>query len=116
MNKFDIQRFRALNKISQAELAEYLQINSSYLSQVETGRRPLSEKLLRKIIENKRGWIVDKPNDYKETTLIETRVLDTIISQQETIASLTKLLAIAKEKTMIAPAEDNAECADAAGA
>ncbi len=115
MNRFDIQRFRAINKISQAELANYLNINSSYLSQVETGRRPLSDKLLAKILDNKKGWVIDSTLQKGDVTMINTKVLNTIISQQETIATLAQLLANAKEKSNTAQTKESAGCADAVG-
>lgn len=116
MKTIDLHSFRRVNNIKQSELADYLGVSRGFISLVETGASKLPERLVDKLLKNKKGWIVDAVETSAPIT-IESRVLDTIISQQQTIASLTKLLADAsKKESQIAPVEDNAECVDAAGA
>ena len=116
MKTIDLHSFRRVNNIKQSELADYLGVSRGFISLVETGASKLPERLVDKLLKNKKGWIVDAVETSAPIT-IESRVLDTIISQQQTIASLTKLLADAsKKESQIALVEDDAECADAAGA
>ena len=116
MNTIDLHSFRRLNKIKQTELAEYLGVSRGFISLVETGASKLPERLVDKLLKNKKGWIVEAIETSAPIT-IESRVLETLISQQETIASLTKLLADASKKSNPnALPEDTAGCAGAAGA
>ena len=95
MKTIDLHSFRRLNKIKQTELAEYLGVSRGFISLVETGASKLPERLVDKLLKNKKGWIVEAIETSAPIT-IESRVLETLISQQETIASLTKLLADAR--------------------
>ena len=116
MKTIDLHSFRRLNKIKQTELAEYLGVSRGFISLVETGASKLPERLVDKLLKNKKGWIIEVIETSAPIT-IESRVLETLISQQETIASLTKLLADASKKSNPnALLEDTAGCAGAAGA
>lgn len=52
----DLALFRAVNGIKQVELAEYLGVGKSYLSNVEAGRVALSKENIKKLLENNNGW------------------------------------------------------------
>ncbi len=56
MEKIDLKLFRVTNKIKQQELAEYLQVNPSYLSQIEGGLRPISDNIISKLLANPYHW------------------------------------------------------------
>lgn len=53
----DLKKFRKQNAISQQELAEYLGVGQSFISQIERGVSPLPESLLEKIKANS-DWTV----------------------------------------------------------
>ena len=48
----DLKKFRKQNGISQQELASYLGVGQSFISQVESGRSPLPESVFEKIKSN----------------------------------------------------------------
>jgi len=52
MKDFDLRAFRQRNGIQQKELAEYLGVRSSFLSAIESGKRPLPDSALEKIKAN----------------------------------------------------------------
>lgn len=52
----DLALFRAVNGIKQVELAEYLGVGKSYLSNVEAGRVGFSKENIKKLLENQNGW------------------------------------------------------------
>lgn len=56
MEKIDLKMFRVANKLKQQDLAEYLQVNPSYLSQIESGLRPMSDSIIKKLTENPYHW------------------------------------------------------------
>ncbi len=51
----DLKRFRSANNITQSELAKYLGVGQSFISQIEKGDRPLPVEYIGKILANK-GW------------------------------------------------------------
>ena len=104
-------------RLEESELAEYLGVSRGFISLVETGSSKLPERLVDKLLKNKNGWIVEAIETSSPVT-IESRLIETIMSQQETIATLTKILADVSKKASSSSAhlEDDAECADAAGA
>lgn len=56
MKVIDLKGFRKANGIRQEELADFLSVTASFLSQIENGRRDLPEPQLSKIMLNQRGW------------------------------------------------------------
>ena len=56
MKVIDLKGFRAVNKIQQAELADFLAVSIPFISQIENGKRDLPESQLSKIMLNQRGW------------------------------------------------------------
>ena len=65
----DLALFRAVNGIKQVELAEYLCVGKSYLSNVEAGRVRLSKENIKKLLENPNGWdtsMLGNDETYKE--------------------------------------------------
>ena len=54
----DLKEFRKSNGLTQAVVAEYLGVSEPFISRVESGRDPLPEDKLDKLIKNDRGWVV----------------------------------------------------------
>lgn len=52
METIDLKALRKTNNISQVELAEYLGVGQSFISQVEKGIRPLPKECISKILAN----------------------------------------------------------------
>lgn len=52
----DLKNFRKVNNLTQSVLGEYLGVQKSYLSQVESGKNKLSKEKLSKLIRNDKGW------------------------------------------------------------
>lgn len=50
--------FRRLNKLTQDDLAEFLGVTRSFISQIENGRVDLPFSARQQILENDRGWDV----------------------------------------------------------
>lgn len=55
MQDIDLKAFRKANKLSQIQLAEFLGVGQSFISQVELGSRPLPQEHISKILAN-REW------------------------------------------------------------
>ena len=53
-----IKQFINANNLKQVELARYLSIGESFMSQLVRGTRPLPRNLLQMLLENDRGWDV----------------------------------------------------------
>ena len=56
MKVVDLKGFRQANGIQQAELADFLSVSTSFISQIEKGKREIPENQLRKIMLNNIGW------------------------------------------------------------
>ena len=52
----DTRLFRLKNNIKQQELATYMGVSSAFISQLERGKRPMPEDMLKKLINNPHGW------------------------------------------------------------
>lgn len=52
MKSIDLKAFRKANNISQVELAEYLGVGQSFISQIEKGTRPLPEEYISRLSAN----------------------------------------------------------------
>lgn len=63
MKNIDLKAFRKANNISQVELAEYLGIGQSFISQIEKGTRPIPPEHISKLSANQ-NWncsmLIDK--------------------------------------------------------
>ena len=68
----DLKRFRSANNITQSELAKYLGVGQSFISQIEKGDRPLPVEYIGKILANKgwgnAGWLLTGEGDMLKTT------------------------------------------------
>ena len=116
MNQVDIKRFRESNKILQKELSDYLGVTRAFISLVETGKSKLPADKVSMLLTNDRGWDVSFLKEAEPTTpdVDVTALLATIASQQETIATLSRMLEESqKGKSSDAQLEEDARCADA---
>lgn len=55
MKTIDLKAFRKANNISQVELAEYLGVGQSFISQMEKGTRPIPQEYISKLSANQ-NW------------------------------------------------------------
>ena len=53
-----IKQFLDVNDLKQVEVARYLSIGESFMSQLVKGSRPIPRNLLKRILENDLGWDV----------------------------------------------------------
>ena len=56
MEHVELKRFRDVNRLGQAELADYLQVSRAQVSMIERGKSKLTNENLRKLIGNPFGW------------------------------------------------------------
>ena len=88
MKTIDLKAFRKANNISQVELAEYLGVGQSFISQVEKGLRPLPKEYISKLSANP-NWDISMLTEPKtpatdqpmESTLVS--YLERKVSDQE---------------------------------
>lgn len=52
----DLKEFRKRNKITQVELAKYLDVLQGFISQIENGVAKLPDDKLSKLLKNDKGW------------------------------------------------------------
>ena len=80
----DLKAFRKANSISQVELAEYLSVGQSFISQVEKGSRPLPKEYISKLSAN--------PHHWDTSMLIEVKPQAPAPSQTEQVDMVIELL------------------------
>lgn len=56
MKGADLKAFRKANNLTQSELGEYLGVQKSFISTIESGKDPMPKAKLSKLLENNRGW------------------------------------------------------------
>ena len=66
MKSIDLKAFRKANNLSQVQLAEYLGVGQSFISQIEKGDRPLPYEYISKISANAHRW---------DTSMLDTTLL-----------------------------------------
>lgn len=52
----DLKKFRQNNGLTQKEVADYLEVSISFLSQIECGKRDVPPEKLSKLLNNPTGW------------------------------------------------------------
>lgn len=52
----ELKRFREVNKLTQAEVADYLGVGQGFVSQMEKGDRKVPDAAIEKIMNNPHGW------------------------------------------------------------
>ena len=72
MKVVDIKGFRKANGIQQIELADFLGVSNSFISQIERGEREIPESKLDRIVRNEKGW--DTSLLYKEVSVVESKM------------------------------------------
>lgn len=101
MYKIDFKEFRRKNNFTQKQLASYLGTGQGFVSQMETGKNPTPEKYIIKILEDpdvdSSMVVVESPDTEvkmsREVFNRMSQLIDTVCSQQGTIASQQDLLA-----------------------
>lgn len=100
MYKIDIKEFRRKNKLTQKQLAAYLGVGQGFVSQMENGINPIPEKYIRKILDDSTvdsSMVIVESLDSEVKMSREvfdkmSRLIDTVCSQQGTIAGQQDLL------------------------
>lgn len=58
--KFDLRSFRNFYDLTQTELGKYLGVTNVFLSQIESGKSDMPDEKLLRLIDNDKGWDVDR--------------------------------------------------------
>lgn len=97
MSKIDIKAFRKANRLSQKDLADFLGVGQGFISQIESGDRPMPMNLLDKILEHE-GWDTTAivPERPLESELVNS-LKETIKAQRETIEYQKEIISLLKE-------------------
>lgn len=61
-----LKEFRKKNLLTQMELAEFLEIQQGFVSQIEKGERPLPKNIISKILANQKNWDTSMFNSKEE--------------------------------------------------
>ena len=64
MKGADLKAFRKANNLTQTKLGNYLGINKSFISTIESGKDPMPKDKLSKLLNNPFGWDVSMLQDY----------------------------------------------------
>lgn len=54
----DLKEFRKANGLTQATVAQYLEVSEPFISQIEKGKNKLPDDKLEKLKSNKMGWVI----------------------------------------------------------
>jgi transcriptional regulator with XRE-family HTH domain len=84
MKGADLKAFRKANNLTQTELGNYLGINKSFISTIESGKDPMPKDKLSKLLNNPFGWDVSM---LKDNTLSG---LDSVRPQREITPELIR--------------------------
>lgn len=105
---FDLKRFRKENKLTQKQLAEYLDVTQGFVSQIEKGASQLPERYISKILEDNLYKISDDEqkgglnNNSNNNSSLDTlaRAIE-ILVQNDTIKAnnMQELIAQNREQT-----------------
>ena len=113
----DFQLFITKNELKKKDIAAFLGVSNAFITQLCQGLCGLPDHQLKKIKGNSHQWDVTMFLEEAEPTTPDvdvTALLATIASQQETIATLSRMLEEAqKGKSSDAQLEEDVRCADA---
>lgn len=101
--------------MQQNDLADYLGLSQSFLSQIERGNRPLAQKHIRKLLEDGKfvtTMIKKKSQSVQDRVSMDREVFDLLRNQSETILSQQRTIEILANKGEVARRADHAGCAD----
>ena len=77
MKSIDFKRFMFEQNIKQSVLAQYLGVSESYISQVASGKKQLSDENFSKVLNNPYGWdvsmLTEQARDSKPELVAEYR-------------------------------------------
>ena len=77
----DVKKFRRDNSLGQGELARYLGVGQSFISQIEHGSKKMPQEYLQKLLTNDRGW---------DTTALRDVLPDITEAQHEDMEKLAQ--------------------------
>lgn len=98
---FDFKLFRSINNLRQSDAAEYFGCTQAFISRIERGLSPVPNSFITKIESDGRYKIPDINQDPDMPLKIEmprevfdkmSQLIDTVCSQQGTIADQQKLI------------------------
>lgn len=122
MKTIDLKAFRKANKISQIELAEFLEVGQSFISQIEKGTRPLPSEYISKLTANS-NWdtsMLTEPEHPEVSNPTESSLVDYLerkVSDQEIlIRELYQQIGMLEAKLDLARKGEIARTADGSSA
>ena len=90
MKSIDLKAFRKANNLTQAQVGEYLGVQKSFISTIESGKDPMPKNKLTKLLENPFNW---------DTTML---LRDTTIHQEGSTNVVGNGNSIASQEILIA--------------
>lgn len=95
MDSSDLKRFRKDKNMNQTEASKFFEVSQAFISQMERGECPVSDKIISKIKGDSKYYetiVSDRKGEYSVNKNIEVDPWAIIKSQQETINRLTDML------------------------
>lgn len=104
MKGVDLKAFRKVNNLTQTKLGEYLGINKSFISTIESGKDPMPKEKLSKLINNPYGWDTSMLTVESENTSYDPHM--------ENLLSVYKRMYAGEDKTLIGYLQSQIEYKD----
>lgn len=92
----NIKGFRKANKLKQEDIASYLGVTTSFISQIENGARDLPEPQLSKLLNNDFGWDVSLLRENVEPALKNSSPKDSVVLSEEAAVLLERINGLMK--------------------
>lgn len=105
MKGADLKAFRRANNLTQSKLGEYLGINKSFISTIESDKDPMPKEKLSKLINNPFGWDTSMLTAESENASYDP--------QMEHLLSVYKRMYAGEDKTLIGYLQSQIEDKDA---
>lgn len=105
MKGADLKAFRKANNLTQTKLGEYLGINKSFISTIESGKDPMPKEKLSKLINNPYGWDTSMLTMESENVSYDPHM--------ENLLSVYKRMYTGEDKTLIGYLQSQIEEKDA---
>jgi transcriptional regulator with XRE-family HTH domain len=105
MKGADLKAFRKANNLTQTKLGEYLGINKSFISTIESGKDPMPKEKLSKLINNPYGWDTSMLTMESENVSYDPHM--------ENLLSVYKRMYAGEDKTLIGYLQSQIEEKDA---
>lgn len=105
MKGADLKAFRKANNLTQTKLGEYLGINKSFISTIESDKDPMPKEKLSKLINNPYGWDTSMLTMESENISYDPHM--------ENLLSVYKRMYAGEDKTLIGFLQSQIEVKDA---